>query len=166
MCCLMSLSLFLNGAGFRICIDIYFLPLKIICWWCTSILPHSHTVSITVGGGHLKDMTTGDLQTEPGNPRLLTHSLACRVLSAHTIPIAKAIWGYNLRVMCLETIWMVYVTQPVRLFKDSGSRVWRLTCHCDYPRQTSNVKFYQSEVVCFSLQSLFALPVGWGGGVH
>ena len=77
-----------------VCIDIYFLPLKIICWWCTSILPHSdlhfYYCWRRSSRGHDHRLTC---KLNLDNPRLLTHSLAFAEYSLPTIPIAKAIWG-------------------------------------------------------------------------
>lgn len=76
-----------------VCVDIYLLPPKIICWWCTSILPHSdlhfHYCWRKSSRGHDHRLTW---KLNLDDPRLLTYSFAFAMYSLPTITIAKAIW--------------------------------------------------------------------------
>lgn len=100
-----------------VCMDIYFLPLKIICWWCTSILPHSdlhfHYCWRRQSRGHDHRLTC-----KLNLDNLLTHSLAFTMYSLPTIPIAKAIWRATTWELCVLRLFGWYMwLNPITTFK-------------------------------------------------
>lgn len=123
-------------------------------------------IFITVGS-HLEDMTTGwpanwTWTIQGFSPILLPlQSTLCPPFHSQKLAQRTTTWELCVLRLFGRYMWL----NPVKTFKtllvaecEDLLVLWLLKTNLKY------LSFYQSEVVCFSLQSLFALYVRWGGG--